>query len=219
MRSLYYLPLMVALIPAITIHTTYLVSAFQGYVPWCVPYWDSCTSISATGRYGASFYIFKATMLPAAFILMKYWHDGGMKLQSNGQPGLAIFVIGTIGAVFLIVYTVALGLEGDRFQAQRRVGIIIFFAFTILAQTLFTWRVHRTGVNDPCHRPQVVLLAVVLITGLVTLLLDSILANYDDYEDAFEWAVALMLQLYFVLSHWSWKALDSGARPVGVSGE
>lgn len=47
--------------------------------------------------------------------------------------------------------------------------------------------------------------------GLLTLILDVTLENYDDYddyEDAFEWIIALLLQCYFIVSHWSWKNLQ-----------
>ena len=44
------LALITGLLPLVCVHTTYLIAASHGHVPWCVPYWDSCTSISATGR-------------------------------------------------------------------------------------------------------------------------------------------------------------------------
>jgi hypothetical protein len=44
-----------------------------GLMPWCIPYIDSCTSISATGREPPAFFVFKALMIPAAMLLMAYW--------------------------------------------------------------------------------------------------------------------------------------------------
>ena len=49
--------LVTAVAPIVFIHLTYLISAAQGYVPWCIPYIDSCTSISATGRHGIAFFL------------------------------------------------------------------------------------------------------------------------------------------------------------------
>jgi hypothetical protein len=45
-----------------------------------------------------------------------------------------------------------------------------------------------------------------LVTGITgalclliyTLTLDVVMPNFDDFEDAFEWVVALMLQIYFI---------------------
>lgn len=207
MRSI-SVPLLIGVFPIVVINITYLVSASEGYVPWCVPYWDSCTSISATGRSGTAFFIFKATMIPAAILLMWYWILAARKLDRFGNTAHTIPVIGVIGAIFLIVYTIALGAVGDMFQLQRRVGIIVFFTFTYLAQLLFTRRVEKLALSDPTRPIQLTLCSTVLAIGLLTLILDFTLENYDDYEDAFEWIIALLLQCYFIVSHWTWKNLQ-----------
>jgi len=74
---------MTGLVPIVAIHSTYLVSALQGHVPWCFPYFESCTSISATGRHGAAYFLFKGTMIPAAMLLMAFWFlvDAGFGLR------------------------------------------------------------------------------------------------------------------------------------------
>lgn len=202
-------PLLIGVFPIVAVHMTYLVSAYEGYVQWCVPYWDSCTSISATGRHGTAFYIFKATIIPTAILLMWYWVLAARKLSRFGQSVPAIPVVGVIGAIFLIVYTIALGAEGDLFRLQRRIGIIIFFTFTYLAQLLFTSRVKKHELPDPTLPIQLTLCSTVLTLGILTLVLDLLLENYDDYEDAFEWIIALLLQCYFIISHWSWKNLQA----------
>jgi hypothetical protein len=201
-------PLLVGMLPIVAINITYLVSASEGYIPWCVPYWDSCTSISATGRSGTAFFIFKITMIPAAILLMWYWKLAVRKLDRFGDTGSTILIVGVIGAIFLIVYTIALGAVGDMFRLQRRVGIIIFFTFTYLAQLLFTHRVEKLALSDPTRPIQLTLCGTVLVIGLLTLILDVTLENYDDYENAFEWIIALLLQCYFIVSHWSWKNLQ-----------
>ena len=202
-------PLLIGVLPIVAINITYLVSASEGYVPWCIPYWDSCTSISATGRSGTAFYIFKATMIPAALLLIWYWVLAVRKLNRFGNTGHTILVIGIIGAIFLIVYTIALGATGDMSRFQRRIGIIIFFTFTYLAQLLFTYRVGKLALADPTRPIQLILCSTVLAIGLLTLILDFTLENYDDYEDAFEWVISLLLQCYFIVSHWSWKKLKA----------
>lgn len=55
-----------------------------------------------------------------------------------------------------------------------------------------------------------------LVTGITgalylliyTLTLDVVMPNFDDFEDAFEWVVALLLQIYFITTFWTWKSLD-----------
>ena len=44
-----------------------------------------------------------------------------------------------------------------------------------------------------------------LSIGVTTLVLDAVIDNYDDYEDAFEWILALLVHLYFLVIVVTWK--------------
>ena len=213
------LPLLIGVLPMLVFHLTHLLSARAGLVPWCNPYWDSCTSISATGRDGLAFWLFKLTMLPAAALLFWYWQHAWQQLRHwspsiSAKPWLPW--IGSIAAVFLALYTLALGFEGEGFRWQRRLGSVLFFSLTYLSQLLYTWqlgKLHPRLWTFPWH---LALCLLTLAIGLLSLLLDWRLENYRDYEDAFEWVLALLLQLFFVLSYWSWRHLDqqhSGSGP------
>lgn len=199
---------MTALVPIVAIHSTYLVSAVQGHVPWCFPYFESCTSISATGRHGAAYFLFKGTMIPAAMLLMAFWYLAYRWLRSLGDSrnaGRSIFVIGMLGALFLIVYTVALGASGDNFRLQRRIGIICYFTFTYLSQLLLVWRMGHCRMQDATRPWLFGLCMTTLSIGVTTLVLDAVIDNYDDYEDAFEWILALLVHLYFLVIVVTWK--------------
>ncbi|MEE4110897.1 MAG: hypothetical protein V2I24_16210, partial [Halieaceae bacterium] len=71
------LPLIVAagcaLLPFVAVHIAYLLAADAGQVPWCNPYVDSCTSISATGRQPPASFVFKGVMLPCAMLIAVFW--------------------------------------------------------------------------------------------------------------------------------------------------
>lgn len=214
MRWLKYIPLVTGFWPILAIHTTYLVSAYEGFVPWCFPYIDSCSSISATGRHGTAFYIFKAMMIPSAILLIIYWTLTYEWLKHLGdRPLLAATVsaVGTIGALLLIVYVVALGAVGDEFRLQRRIGVIVYFTFTYLAQLLLVWRTGRLLSEEPTRMLLVVICFFLLATGLFTLLLDATIDNYADYDDAFEWVLALVIHLFFLVTWKSW--VNTGFMP------
>lgn len=70
---LFVLPLIVGIVPLLTLLTTYLVSAIKGQIPWCLPLLEGCTSISAAGRQIPSIYVFRAPMTPSALLLGLYW--------------------------------------------------------------------------------------------------------------------------------------------------
>jgi hypothetical protein len=54
--------LLCGLVPLLTVHVCYVLSASAGVIPTCSPYLDGCTSISATGRHGWGYVLFKAGM-------------------------------------------------------------------------------------------------------------------------------------------------------------
>jgi hypothetical protein len=207
MTSVRVIALLTGLLPIIAIHLTYLVSAMQGYVPWCLPYFESCTSISATGRHGASYFIFKGTMLPAAMLLMMFWYlvyQWLKQLGDNAAAAKTIFWLGLLGGLFLIVYAVALGAAGDSMRLQRRIGIILYFTLTYLCQLLLVWRMGRLHIENQTRHWLLGLCVATLSIGLATLVMDMQMEDYDNYEDAFEWILALMVHLYFLVIYRAW---------------
>lgn len=208
MLSIRLIPLFTGLLPILLVHTTYLVSASEGYVAWCFPYIESCTSISATGRQGTAFFIFKVTMIPAAALQMIYWVLTYRWLKILGDRSLAtkaIMFIGVTAALFLVVYTVALGAAGDDFRLQRRIGIIVYFAFTFLGQLLLTWRLGKLPGQDPTLPILAGICYFLLGMGLLTLFLDASIDHYAEYENAFEWVLALVIHIFFLVTWKTWQ--------------
>lgn len=140
-------------------------------------------------------------MLPYAVLLAWFWHGAGRELGRLGDRQSQVRLIQGIGitaAVFLVVYTVALGAGGDFFQLQRRIGIILYFGLTAFAQLLLTWRLRQVPGAFP---PQPLLLTICVLLlgiGLLTVILDLVLDDYDAMEDAFEWVMALTMHCYFL---------------------
>ncbi|MBT8149281.1 MAG: hypothetical protein KJO24_05080, partial [Gammaproteobacteria bacterium] len=107
-----YLALAVALLPFAAANLSYLISASQGFVEWCVPYWQGCTSISAAGRHGAAYFVFKALMIPAAVLSALYWLAKFRWLShlqnAAGHAGHAVPLVclsmGCVAAVGLVLY-------------------------------------------------------------------------------------------------------------------
>lgn len=67
-------PLAAGLLALLTIHLCYLIAAAHGHVPWCLPWIDSCTSISATGRQLPEKLLFKPLMMLSMLLAgMTFW--------------------------------------------------------------------------------------------------------------------------------------------------
>ena len=192
-------------LPTLAININYAIAVSEGFVELCNPYWDSCTSISATGRNGTAFIFFKATMLPIAFVYLYYWSRCSLLLNRLGYQKQTIRNIGFFAVAALILYTITLGALGDNFRLMRRIGIIFYFTLTYLCQLLIVHRLGVLGQKDTNQLLQQLMLLFILCIGVLTLFLDALLPNYDDYEDAFEWNIALLLHINFLLAAWDWK--------------
>ncbi len=196
------------LLPTIAININYLIAATEGFVPWCNPYWDSCTSISATGRNGTAYFFFKATMLPLALLYFYYWYTSANHLRRFGYDRNTIRNLGFFAVAALVLYVVSLGAAGDSFRLARRIGIIFYFTLTYLCQLLIVYRLGVLGRKEPSQPWQQGLSLLILCIGVLTLFLDALLSNYDDYENAFEWNIALLVHINFLLAAWGWRNLE-----------
>lgn len=206
---LWWLALAAALIPLLTIHITFFVSALEGHVAWCVPYWDSCTSISRTGRHGTSYFIFKGTMLPAAVLGMLFWWFNGLWLRQLGVRSAAVSWVpwlGLIACTALGAYTVALGHEGEGFNLIRRTGVVLYLSLTFLCELLISaalrghplWCVHGKRLLALCQ--------LTLAIGLLSVILNGVApAFYSRTDDAFEWVFALLINLHALWLAWLWR--------------
>lgn len=208
-----------ALLPLATTHGSYLLAAVHEQVPWCIPYWDSCTSISATGRELPAKYLFKlgmmTTALMTAMLWWCLWRWGRVLAESrsgtaSSKPesianGMAMPIIGTAAAISLLLYTLALGEVGEGYRFLRRTGVVLAFALTFIAQVLFLRlvgalsAVPELGCLRRYYRAMLWLLVSLLLVGITSVILDAALGDrYDQMEDAFEWWMALMLNGFFI---------------------
>lgn len=209
--------LLAALLPFVSVQLTYLVAASHGLVDWCFPYIDSCTSISATGRKPPASFLFRATMLPAAVVMMAYWwlnyswlghlqHRRGNTGQWTNRWMLGLGLVACIG---LILYVTVLGERGEVWRTQRRVGTILFFSFTFLSQLLMLAQLAAlrvAGVSERLLTAMRAVLVTLLLLGLLTVALDAWNEQwYETVEDAFEWVLSLLLQGNFLLGYFIWR--------------
>ncbi|PLW70843.1 hypothetical protein [Pseudohalioglobus lutimaris] len=212
--------LLAALLPFFAVHATYLLAVNQGAVDWCNPYIDSCTSISATGRKPPASYLFRATMLPSAVLMMAYWWLNHAWLDSlNRRVGnerqLAnhwMLALGLLACVGMIMYVTVLGERGSAWAAQRRVGTILFFSFTFIAQLLLLNQLRFLqvqGVSPVLLLVSGLVSATLLAAGILTVVLNAWNATwYETVEDAFEWVLTLLLQSNFLLGYFVWRQAD-----------
>ncbi len=210
------LALLCGLGPILTVHACYALSASAGFVPACIPYLDGCTSISATGRQGWGYFLFKAGMLPSAVLVIVYWRLCRAWLLAAGDvdgPGLrSLLWLGTAGALFLMLYSVFLGHPGEPYNLLRRFGVSLNLGFTCLAQLLLVWRLGRVQRNTGLAlcppgtlRAKTWLVAGLLVLGLGSIPVSNFIADKDPVENAIEWVFCLLLSSFYMLTAVAWR--------------
>jgi hypothetical protein len=210
------LAILLVLLPLLASHGAYLLSAYNGYIHWCIPYIDGCTTISRAARSGDSIFLFRAAMIAYGLLLIWFWiySKAWLDLLHGHSTKIAkvILWLGVIGTLSLIVYVNYLGTTGEVNRFMRRIGIMIFFTLTPLAQLLMLHQHykklnHTSGIsiNPRVLRYQLTVLFLMLVIGLISIALKLTFNKTYESENIVEWNFSLLLTLYFVGMIFIWK--------------
>lgn len=187
----------------------YGASAAGGHLETCVPHLSGCASISASGRYGAGYFLFKALMIPAAVFFAVYWMLCERWLRAFGDTRLgwrlALLLAGLVGAASFVLYATFLGSEGDLYRALRRYGTIVFFGFTYVAQLILVYRAQAMFGATALVRAKVALCVFMLAQGLALEAFTYFIDNDAWLENLTEWHAATALSFYPFLTWLLWR--------------
>ncbi len=217
------LALFVTFLPLFAVNAAYLISANAELVPRCLPYIEGCTSISRAARQGEAVFLFRASMIVHAVLLMWYWRFAQCWLNNlradqginRGKKSAQLMcLLGVTGAFFLILYADYLGTSGEFYRFMRRYGVIFYFTFTPLAQLIMVSQLYKLKKSAPeldikigilCY--QLGILLLILLLGLISLLHGYLYGSSFERENIVEWNYALLLTAYFGGSVLMWKNL------------
>ncbi|MGH8497067.1 MAG: hypothetical protein ACREVN_13125 [Gammaproteobacteria bacterium] len=218
------LPLIVGLVPIVAINICYWLAAQNGSVPSCVPYLEGCTSVSATGRHPPASFLFRATMLPIATLIIVYWRLCAAWLKALGVAGRvrsrSLYAVGGTAGLFLILYVTFLGSEGDFYNLMRRYGITVFFGFNYLAQLLLAERMLQAAASTAAPpalrrigRVKLAICVVLMAIGLASIPVMNFVLEKDRIQNVMEWNFALLMFANFALTWFAWRATAFQVRP------
>lgn len=210
------LALIISVLPFLTSNAVYLLSAYEGFIPWCIPYIDGCTTISQAARSGNSIFVYRAAMIAYGILLIWFWiyAQHWLKLfHAPTEKAIRIIMwLGITGAIFLIIYIDFLGTTGEVNRFMRRYGIMIFFTFTPLAQLLLLkqhYKILATTPNDTIKpwalQSQLFALILMLIIGISSIMLDITDTKTYKSENIVEWNFSLLLNMYFIAMIFIWR--------------
>ena len=210
------LALIITILPLFISNVVYLLSAYEGFIPWCIPYIDGCTTISKAARSGDSIFIFRATMIAYGVLLIWFWIYVRKWLDQlyghTTKIARIILWLGVVGAIFFIVYIDFLGTTGEVNRFMRRYGILIYFVCTPLAQILL-FREHynifsslqKATIRSRVLQYQLIIIVLMLVIGIVHGILELTYIKTYESENIVEWNLALLMQLYFLGIFFIWK--------------
>lgn len=209
-----WLALWAGLLPFAVINLAYLGSALGGHIPLCFPYLEGCTSISSAGRYGLSYFFFKAGMIPSAVLLAVHWFLCRRWLLQLGDADTPMVrsmrLLGMLAAVFLVLYTVFLGSQGDFYNLMRRYGVNLYFSFSGLAQILLLARLGKlraagvASLPDSLMRIKLLLLIALLVVGLASIPISNFIVDKHRPRNIVEWNFALLMISYYLVTWRMW---------------
>lgn len=207
------LPLWTGFLPICGIIASYVTAASLGHVESCFPFIHGCTSISSTGRQAPEAYIFRATVMPGAILILLYWWQNARLLRDLGDGASTtarlLPWLGVFAAAFLLIYASVLGAIGEVHALQRRVGVTVFFASNLVAQLLFTKRLLLLAQNGVLEAARPVVDAKLWICGLMLatglMIIPKYLFDWDT-DNIVEWNFALLTHLYYVSTYFLWRS-------------
>ena len=185
------IPQFVFFIPVSTVIISYFISSFGGFVDWCMPLIDGCTSISKVGRYGISFYLYKIFIIPSVILMIIFWYQVNKYIYKSN---LLLFLSIT-SCIFLIIYLFALGFDGKIYRFMREIGIFIYFILTPMCQTLLAFSISNNKIRSKFFLYTLLSMYLVCV-GIYLLILPL---DNSNYENVIEWNFALLIFLFFPL--------------------
>ena len=189
------------------------------------PYFYGEVSISRTARYFPAILIFKSLIILSSFLLFLYWKNNLNLFSELKNKNILVkfskkfFYLGIFSCIFLALHASFLGLDFDSklFATMRRLIIILFILFEILAQIFLTTNLFKIKeelkkfINPLILKIKIIFVTIVFFTTCIAF----IILTFGDPSTAFkhilEWNYFAFLLLYYLLSRFLWK---KGTNPV-----
>ena len=199
-----------------------LITQFHGLFPNqehilhdTIPYIDGKASISRTARVFPTYLIFKPAMFFTSFLLVKYWLNNKKiilyKDPNNTYTNKFVF-FGIGSAVLLVIHSIFLGIkfEYELYKLFRRVVILFFIVFEIIAQTYLVICLYKIrhsiaeNINEVFLKLKIFLVSLLIIVALISIPVVSAPGN-KYLKHALEWDYFVGVISFYLLTFFMWK--------------
>ena len=195
------------------------------------PYLYGEVSISRTARYYPAILIFKPLLILSAIFLFLYWRNNlSLYKELKNKNSLnefskKFFYFGVLSCIFLTLHAFFLGLTFDSklFEQIRKLIIILFIVFEVLAQIFLTKTLYKLkeGLKNYIN-PLILKIKIIFVTSVffVTCLVSYLLVLGDlstSLKHILEWNYFSVLLVYYFLSVLLWRKFKTPVHtPEGV---
>ncbi|MGB1090584.1 MAG: hypothetical protein ACPGYX_00570 [Oceanobacter sp.] len=213
--------LIAGILPVVIFVATYIIAAATvENIPWCNPYLDGCTTITATGIEYPGAYLLRAGIISstAFFVLWWYcteiWLEQVREIRLSGQAALIVWI--SMFASLLLAASMAVLSEKMSDSKSTRdlwqfhnITAGLFFVLTSVCQIFLTRKMYRwqsaLGAGLLSLWSKVVLAAMQVLIILIAIVL-LVLGRFTPEATAtIEWWLATVCCLFYVTSYLDWK--------------
>ncbi len=181
-----------------------------------MPYIDGCTTISQAGRSGNTIFLYRALVMTYSVVLIWFWlyTKSWLELLHGHTTKMAriIFWLGLTGSIALLIYIDFLGTTGEINGFMRRIGAMLYFTLTPLAQILMLKQHYNilrkkpeVSIEPKVLQYQLFISVLMLIIGAISIILVATNNITYEIENIVEWNFSLLLNLYFLGMVFIWK--------------
>ena len=186
-----------------------------GRTAFTIPYIDGSLSISRASRTYPAFLIFKPGMILTSFLLYFYWKKNNTlinKFNNNSNKNYNFKTFGIMSAIFLTIHALLLGVEVDIkiFKLLRRVILLSFIIFEIIAQGLLVYNFYRLKekiknfFNPAVLKCKIFLVFVLAAVAIISLPVLTTKGNVH-LKHALEWNYFIGVIFFYLLTRLFWK--------------
>jgi hypothetical protein len=222
------LSLWIFLVPLVAVNTCLLISVNHSFFEntffsvdqigrsnFAIPYLDGSLSISRASRTFPQYLIFKPGMALTAFLLCLYWYKNNTLInhfKNTRFKNHTFMIFGILSAVFLLIHSTLLGLETDIkiFKTLRRVVLLGFIIFEIIAQSLLVMNFYRLKVQlKDYFNSNILKLKILLVSLLIFVATFSvpllIISGNTHFKHGLEWNFFIGVIIFYLLTSFFWK--------------
>ena len=222
------LSLWIFLVPLIAVNTCLLISVNYGLFEntfftvdqigrsgFSIPYLDGSLSISRASRTFPQYLIFKLGMSITAILLCFYWYKNNLLINHFTETRFkknTFMIFGILSAIFLLIHSILLGLETDIkiFKFLRRVGLLGFIIFELIAQSLLVLSFYKLKIklkyyfNSSILKLKILLVSILIFVAIVSIPL-LIMSGNVHFKHGLEWNYFIGVILFYLLTSFFWK--------------